>query len=164
MPDVAIELAAAIGQSLPDAYLAFLDGLAARPTLGDGFGVILDFDGRHWRPHSRDALAEMMQYDRGPKHPRAHETAAVAESLRDSDAKHDGEMSAVLVEQGFTLERLARGFCIGDDGNGEPLFIDPDTGAVFAYYHDGMDVEQWSESAIELIEGSRDWTGDDEAE
>lgn len=164
MPDAASELAAAVGQTLPAAYLAFLDGLASRPTLGKGYGPILDFDGRHWRPHSREDLAEAVQYDRGAKHPRAHETAAVAESLRAADAKHNGEMSAVLVEQGFTLERLARGFCIGDDGNGEPLFIDPDTGAVFAYYHDGMDVEQWSESVIELIDGSRDWTGDDEAE
>ena len=162
MSNAESELAAAVGQTLPDAYFAFLDGLAARPTLGEGFGVILDFDGRHWRPHNRSELAETVRFDRGAEHPRAHETAAVAESLRDGDAKHCGEMSAVLVEQGFTLERLARGFCIGDDGNGEPLFVDSDTGAVYAYYHDGMDVEQWSESVIELIASSRDWTGDED--
>jgi hypothetical protein len=72
-------------------------------------------------------------------------------------------MSAVLVARGFTLDRLARGFCVGDDGNGEPLFIDAESGAIYAYCHDGMDVEVWAKSLDELIAGSRDWCGDEEA-
>ncbi len=72
-------------------------------------------------------------------------------------------MSAVLVQRGFTLDRLAQGFCVGDDGNGAPLFVDAETGAVYVYYHDGMDVEKWGESLTELISLSRDWSGDDEA-
>ena len=59
---------------------------------------------------------------------------------------------------------MARGFCVGDDGNGDPLFVDPDTGGVFAYYHDGMDVERWAGSLAELVAGSRDWVGDEDAE
>jgi hypothetical protein len=34
---------------------------------------------------------------------------------------------------------------------------------VCAYYHDGMDVEQWAHSLTAFIDGSRNWTGDDEA-
>jgi hypothetical protein len=40
------------------------------------------------------------------------------------------------------------------------VFLDAATGAVYAYYHDGMDVEMWAGSLAELIAGSRDWTGD----
>lgn len=156
--DVATELAAAVGQTLPATYTAFLDSLPLRPTLGEGYSPILAFAGRQWRPYSRQKLAATVRY-----HARAHETAAVAEQLRAGDAKHNGEMSAVLVGRGFTLDRLARGFCVGDDGNGEPLFVDAETGAVYAYYHDGMDVEMWAESLDKLIAGSRDWTGDEEA-
>ena len=39
--DVAPALAAAVGQTLPAAYLDFLDGLPSRPTLGEGYGPIL---------------------------------------------------------------------------------------------------------------------------
>ena len=161
--DIATELAAAVGPTLPATYAAFLDGIPLRPALGEGYSPILDFAGRRWRPYSREKLAATVSYNRGSTHPRAHETAAVAEELRAGDAKHNGEMSAILVASGFTLERLARGFCVGDDGNGEPLFVDAQTGAVYGYYHDGMDVEMWAESLDELISGSRDWTGDEEA-
>jgi hypothetical protein len=93
--------------------------------------------------------------------PRAHETARHAELLRAADAAHGGEASAVLVEQGFTLDRLARGFCVGDDENGDPLFVDPDAGAVYVYYHDGMDVELVAGSLGELVSGSRDCPDDE---
>jgi hypothetical protein len=56
--DVAIQLAATVGQTLPIAYLDFLDSLPSRPTLGDGLGLILDFDGQQWRPYDRRQLAE----------------------------------------------------------------------------------------------------------
>ena len=69
-----------------------------------------------------------------------------------------------MVEQGFTLDRLSRGFCVGDDGNGDPLFVDPDTGGVYVYYHDGMDVELVAGSLDELVAGSQDWLGDEDAE
>ena len=151
------ELAAAVGQALPAEYLTFLDGLPARPTLGPGYDPTLDFGGRTWRPYTRERLAEVIPHRRKETaFPHAHETARHAEFLRAADMAHGGEASAVLVEQGFTLDRLARGFCVGDDGNGNPLFVDPDTGGVFAYYHDGMDVEQWAGSLAELVIGSRD--------
>ena len=163
--DVAVELATAVGQTLPEEYLAFLDGLAARPTQGEGFGPILDFGGRQWRPHSRVGLSETVPHRRREAaFPYAHETARHAEMLRAADAAHGGEASAVLVEQGLTLDRLARGICVGDDGNGEPLFVDPDTGGVYVYYHDGMDVEPVAGSLAELVSGSRDWLGDEDAE
>ncbi len=162
--DVEIELAAAVGQSVPAAYTAFLDSLILRPTLGEGYGPILDFGGRQWRPYNREELASTVRYNRGSTHARAHETAAVAEDIRAGDAKHNGEMSAVLAERGFTLDRLGRGFCVGDDGNGEPLFVDAETGSVYAYYHDGMDIEQWADSLSALIAGSPDWNFDEEAD
>ena len=56
--DPAQELASALGQRLPDEYLTFLDDLPSRPTLGEGFSPILDFDGRQWRPFDRRKLAE----------------------------------------------------------------------------------------------------------
>jgi hypothetical protein len=160
--DVVTELAAAVGQTLPATYIAFLDNFPLRPTLGEEFSPILEFAGRQWRPYSREELAAAVRYNRGSTHARAHETTAVAEQLRAGDAKHNGEMSAVLVARGFTLSRLAHGFCVGDNGNGEPLFVDADSGAVYAYYHDGMDCEKWAESLDDLISGSRDWTGDEE--
>jgi len=163
--DMATDLAAAVGQSLPPAYLTFLDGLSARPTLGEGYGPILDFGGREWRPHSRLRLAETVPHlRREAAFPHAHETARHAALLRAADTAHGGEASAVLVEQGFTLDRLSRGFCVGDDGNGDPLFVDPDTGGVYVYYHDGMDVELVAGSLDELVAGSQDWLGDEDAE
>ncbi len=160
--DVASELAAALGQTLPAAYLDFLVGLPARPCICEGYGPMLDFGGRTWRPHTCEKLASPVRYNRGTTFPRAHETAAIAEDLMAGDDSRRAEMTWALNERGFAVERLARGFCIGDDGNGEPLFVDPQTGGVFAYYHDGMDVEQWAESLTELLSGSKDWTGDED--
>ena len=163
--DVAVDLAAAVVQTLPLVYLAFLDGLPARPTLGESYGPILDFGGRQWRPHGRSKLAETVPHrHRESGFSYAHETARHAEMLRAADAAHGGEASAALVEQGFTLDRLARGFCVGDDGNGEPLFVDTDSGGVYVYYDDGMDVEPVAGSLAELVAGSRDWLGDEDAE
>ncbi len=162
--DVVVDLVAAVGQSLPSAYFAFLDGLPARPTVGEGYGPILDFGGQQWRPHTRAQLAETIPHRRRESaFPYAHETARHAEMLRAADEANDGEASEELVEQGFTLDRLALGFCVGDDGNGDPLFVDPDTGGVFAYHHDGMDLEQWAPSLAELVAGSHDWLGEDDA-
>jgi hypothetical protein len=58
--DATTDLAAAVGQTLPAAYTAFLDGLLLRPTLGEGYSPILDFGGRQWRPYNRQRLAEMV--------------------------------------------------------------------------------------------------------
>ena len=51
-----------------------------------------------------------------------------------------------------------------DGSLGDLLFVDADTGGVFAYCHDGMDVEPWAGSLAELLAGSRDQAGDDDAE
>lgn len=162
--DVAVALATVLRQTLPGQYLEFLDGLKALPTLGEGYGPILDYGGRHWRPYTRDRLAEIIPHRRREAaFPYAHETARHADSLRTADAAHGGDASAVLYEQGFTLDRLARGFCFGHE-NGDPLFVDAETGWVYVYYHDGMDVEQVAESLAELIAGSRDWLGDEDEE
>ena len=78
--DVAVDLATAVGQSLPPAYLAFLDGLSTRPTLGEGYGPILDFGGQQWRPHTRTRLADIVPHRRRDSaFPYAHETARHAE-------------------------------------------------------------------------------------
>ncbi|MCZ2343123.1 MAG: hypothetical protein LC104_15225 [Bacteroidales bacterium] len=162
--DIAQSLAAAVGQTLPTEYLAFLDGLSVRPTLGPSYGPILNFAGRRWRPYSRTRLAETVPHHRRESaFPYAHETARYIELLRVADAQRDDQASAIL-DEGFSLDRLARGFCVGDDGNGELLFVDPETGGVYAYYHDGMDVERWAGSLTELVAGSRDWLGDEDAE
>lgn len=158
-------LAREVGVSLPPSYGPFLDGLPHRPRIFKSDAApILSYQGRQWRPYTRERLREPVQYNRDTPRPRAHEMMAVAEELRAGDTEFNGEMSAVLVEQGFTLERLARGFCVGDDGNGEPVFVDADTGAVFVYYHDGMDVEQWADSLTAFIDGSETWTGDEDVE
>ena len=162
--DVASELAASLGQTLPATYAAFLDGLPLRPTLGERYSPILDFVGRRWRPFDRKRLAESMPCrKREIPVPYAHQIAKVAADMRVEDTECDGAITAELSEKGFSIDRLARGFCVGDDGNGEPLFVDPETGAVYAFYHDGMDLERWATSLDELIAGSRDWTGDEEA-
>jgi len=162
--DIARELAAAVGQTLTAEYLTFLDGLPARPTLGDGYGPVLDFAGRQWRPFDRRQLAEPVPgRKRDVPVPYAHQMAREAAHLRAADAQHNGEASSELVEQGFTLDRLARGFCIGDDGNGEPVFVDAESGGVYVYYHDGMDVELVAGSLDELVVGSQDWLGDEDA-
>ena len=133
--DVAVDLATAVGQSLPPAYLAFLDGLSTRPTLGEGYGPILDFGGQQWRPHTRTRLADIVPHRRRDSaFPYAHETARHAELLRAADAARGGEALEALVEQGFT------------------------------FYHDGMEVEQWAPTLAELVAGSRDWLGDEDAE
>ena len=53
-------------------------------------------------------------------------------------------MTAALAERGFAVDWLA--FCIADDGNGEPFFVYGQTGTVFVYNWDGMDVEEWAAS------------------
>jgi hypothetical protein len=154
--DVAQELAAGVGQVLPPVYIGFLDSLPSRPTPGKDYGPILEFRGRHWRPYTRAELSSHIQYNRGTSRPRAYETAAIAEFLLSGNVAPHAEMTWALTKRGFAVERVARGFCIGDDGNGEPLFVDPESGGVFAFYHDGMDVEPWSTSLDELIKASRD--------
>jgi hypothetical protein len=119
--DAAVDLAAAVGQKLPAEYLSFLDGVPARPTLGERYGPILDFGDHRWRPYTRTRLAEAIPHRRREAaFPYAHETARHVTMLRAADEAHGGEASGVLVKQGFALDRLARGFCIGDDGNGAP--------------------------------------------
>ena len=163
--DVAVTLASAVGQTLPAEYLAFLDGLLARPTPDDGDDLVLDFNGRQWRPHTRSRLAETVPHRRREAaFPFAHETARHAEMLRAADAAHGGEASAELTEQGFTLDRLTRGFCIGVDDNGDVLFVDAESGGVYVYCHDGMDVEPVAGSLAELLAGSQDGSGDEDAE
>jgi len=157
--DIASKLASFVGQTLPVKYLLFLNQLPALPTLGEGYSPILDFNGRQWRPYDRKRMAELVQYGSGSPIPRAHETSALAEELRGIDAQIGGEISTVLSDRGFSLDRLARGFSIGDAGNGEPLFVDSESGGVFVFYHDGMDVELWASSLTKLIAGSRDWMG-----
>ena len=101
--DGAQGLAATVGQTLPVAYLDFLDGLPSRPTLGEGLGPILDFDGQQWRPYDRRQLAEPVPgRRRDVAVPHALQMAKVAADLQAGDARHNNEMSAVLVEQGFT--------------------------------------------------------------
>lgn len=162
--DVAETLAAAVGQTLPTEYLVFLDRLAARPTTEDGEGPLLEYEGRTWRPHDRARLAETIPHRRRDgAFPFAHETARHAAMLRAADASHDGEASAELAELGFTVDRLARGFCVGSDDNGDVLFVDAETGGVYLYCHDGMDLEAVAGSLTELIAGSND-SHDDHAE
>lgn len=149
-------LAAAVGWTPPSEYVVFLDGLEDRPT------ILLDFGGRMWRPFDRRRLAETMPgLKRDHPVPYAHWMARVASDLRGAVERHGDEMTAALEEQGFTLDRMARSFCIGDDGNANPVFVDHTTGAVYAYYPDGMDVERWAESPFELIFGSHAISIDD---
>ena len=160
--DLAVTLAAAVGQTLPAEYLAFLDGLPARSVPDDDEGPVLDFDGRQWHPHDRSRLAETIPHRRREgAFSFAHETARHAEMLRAADDAHGGEASAELAEQGFTLDRLARGFCVGSDENGDVLFVDAETGVVYLFCHDGMDLEAVAGSLAELIAGSHDCEDDD---
>jgi hypothetical protein len=162
--DIAQNLAVAVGHTLPAIYLTFLDRLPARPTLGEGYGPILDFGGRRWRPYDRRRLAESVPGRRGDVPvPYAHETTRTAAGLQAADEEQGGSLSAELAAQGFSLDRLARGFCIGDDGNGEPLFVDPESGGVYTIFHDDMEVERWAGSLTELVAGSLDWLGDEDA-
>lgn len=163
--DVAQELAAAVGQTLPAEYIAFLDGLPARREVHPS--SYLEFSGRAWDPHDRQRLAEPVRYNRDEAHPSAHETLCIVAELQTMDVITDGEPSEPMVEAvgegGFTVDRLAHGFCIGYDDNGEPLFVDLDTGAVFAYYRDGVYLERWAVSLVEIITDSRDQVFEDEA-
>ena len=159
------KLATAVGQTVPGEYVEFLEGLRARPQDDSGDGPVFEYDGREWLAYSLDRLAEVIPHRRGETaFPHAHGTGRHAELLRAADAVHGGEASEGLLEQGFPLDRLARGFCIGEDPDGDLLFVDADTGGVFAYCHDGMDVEPWAGSLAELLAGSRDQAGDDDAE
>lgn len=161
--DVAVELADAVGQTLPAEYLAFLDRLSSGPGSDGQDAPLLRFDDRTWRPYDRKEMAEPVRYNRDEAHPKAHETRCIAQDLRAMDASSDGEASSILTQMGFTLDRLSRGFCIGDDDNGEPLFVDAETGEVYAYYHDGMDLELWADSLVEFVTESRDQVIEDES-
>lgn len=163
MADIdAIALAAAVGVRLPAAYLALLDRLDRHPAPDDD-APALDHDGQTWHPHSRRKLADIVPHRRREgAFPYARETARHAELLAAADAEHDGEASASLLEQGFPLDRLARGFCVGSDENGDPLFVDPDTGGVFLFCHDGADVEPWAPSLADLVAASVDAEGEDD--
>jgi hypothetical protein len=155
--DVARDLAAAVGQTLPAEYVAFLDGLSSH-----GEWAEFEFDGRGWAPYDRAQMIELVRYNRDEPHPRAHETRCIVEDVAKMDVSRDDDddTSEPLVqlldddEGGFTLARLARGFCIGDD-NGDPLFVDADTGAVFVFCHDGTYLERWADSLVDLVIGTR---------
>ncbi len=54
------------------------------------------------------------------------------------------------------LERLRACVTIGDDDNGDPLFVDPsDDYSVWCYYHDGGDVEMISSSLDDFMAESK---------
>lgn len=59
----------------------------------------------------------------------------------------------------FTTDRLANSIAIGEE-NGDILFIDQETQAVYAFYHDGYYVSQVANSFSELMAKSEQSTDD----
>ncbi len=161
--DIAMELADKVGQTLPPVYLQFLDSLperAAKAPEGVGALMLYTVTDRQWRPYPREELSEIKGDGKHIRnYAKALETAALADFYRSGSADDQEEWEAYWSDKGITLDSLARGFCIGDDGNGEPIFIDAETGAVYVHYHDGADISRWADSVEEFLNNSVDLFG-----
>ena len=152
-------MASAAGIHLPAAYFAFIDHLTKQATQRGSrtLGELRIGVGEYgWRPFGPSELQKPFSLNGRPPVPNARRTSEYAAMLRMTDEELGTDLASALTECGFDLDRLARGFTIGEDSNGEPIFVDPDTGSVFIYYHDGMDVGRWADSVDDLIARSRE--------
>ena len=51
----------------------------------------------------------------------------------------------------FSAERLKETFCVAEEENGDYLFIDSENQGVYAFYHDGFDIEKLSDSIDDFL-------------
>ena len=89
----------------------------------------------------------------GVEVPQALGAKAYADFIAEAASLEDESQVESLAESGFSIGRLRRSFTVGCY-NGDPIFIDADTGKIFIYRHDGGDVEPFAESVQSLLEGS----------
>jgi hypothetical protein len=130
--------------ALDPAYLEFVCRLPRREQYAYG--------ANEWTALDVESLDKPYRIGRGTTFSSARAGAAHAELLRNLGV--DVSDMSESKEAAFGVDRLARGFCIGLD-NGAPLFIESDSGGVFVYHGDGMYVERWATTVVELLSGSR---------
>jgi hypothetical protein len=140
--DLIQALANKTGIKLPDSYFTFLSGLETGSSSGAVQRLRFGPDDKEWQPYTANALLKPFRLNRGDPVVQAHETRAHAAFLREFD---DPFLLADLDKAGFDLDRLARGFCVGSNDAGDPIFVDSDTKAVFIYRHDDTAVQRWAD-------------------
>jgi hypothetical protein len=139
-------LAAPVGIELPESYLAFME---RRPDRGILIRHLCNPQdpAYEWRPEPVEFLEQDIHRGRWRKvELNAHYTRATAGPLL------AGGHTSVPGPDGsrFATERLARGFWIGEvDGDG--VFIDHQTGGVFAWLAHEDEVEQWASSFADFV-------------
>ena len=139
-------LAAPLGLTLPEAYLAFVESPPESGILIHH--LCSEDDPEEWWPETIEGLEADIHRGRGKQRiPYAHYMRATAEDYLAGgpDVSLPGPGDAQ-----FRADRLARGFWIGEE-DGDSVFIDQQTLGVFAFLQHDDRVEQWAISFAEFV-------------
>jgi hypothetical protein len=139
-------LAAPLGITLPEAYIAFVE---SPPESGILIHHLRDEDDpEEWWPETIKGLeANIYRGERGRRVPYAHYMRQTAENYLASGP------DATLPGPGrkkFRASRMARGFWIGEE-DGDSVFLDQETLGVFAFLQHDDRIEQWATSFAEFV-------------
>jgi hypothetical protein len=137
-------LAGPILITLPSEYIAFVERL-------EGRGSYCQHAGREWWALSIRGLEAPVRTDlmglTMPTTPYAHYFVALIAALH---AELPDDTIACCDGSHFPLERLQKGFCIGEN-DGDTVFLDQQSLGVFAYIHNDYCVEQWAGSFRDFL-------------
>ncbi|MBM3981297.1 MAG: hypothetical protein FJ304_13615 [Planctomycetes bacterium] len=139
-------LAAPLGISLPEEYLAFME---RRPDRGIPIRHLCNRNDppAEWWPATVDFLEADIWQGRWTKSaPNAHYLRGEAERFLSAGV----ESVPGPAGSRFATERLSRGFWIGEE-DGDSVFLDPLTLGVFAWLAQEDEVEQWAASFGEFV-------------
>lgn len=140
-------LAAPLGITLPEEYVAFMEdpperGLLVRHLCNE------DDDPYEWWPEAIEGLEDDWgeEDEVGRKIPFAHYVRATADNYLADEAEDLPGPN----QTSFRLDRLRNGFWIGEI-DGDSVFIDQQTLGIFAFLQHEDCVEQWASSFEEFL-------------
>ncbi len=153
------KLCAELAVDLPASYVAFLGSLEERKRPQE-----LAAAGKEWRMATVSGpgptLLDEVDLD-GRSTPFAYQLASAAAMLQEVTGQ---SATFTADDEDFPFERLAACVTIGE-GNGDCLFLDPSDGfSVWGFWHDGGDVERFSDSFDEWLSLVKGTGSNDEAD
>lgn len=132
------------GLRLPNSYKRFVGSIAdfTERYFKEDDDEDDDYPGRPWFLWGVDRLSEILEMRRVGVEPMFRSLALFTKAF----SEFTSEKEVYSPEGPISLERVAKGFVIGEE-NGDYIYLDPlDEYSVWFYYHDGGDVKKVSSS------------------
>ncbi len=138
-----------LGLELPEPYIQFLknDEPNFEIELDNVYWNMATTLESDWDGQVPLTLESDFSLDRIPPLPFIH---ALKMFLKSAEEYLEGSVIQCVNGENFSIDRLSRGNAIGED-NGNLLFLDVETQAVFAFYHDGFYISKISNSFSDLL-------------